>query len=398
MDIVISFDFPPSVGGAHLWLYEVYRRWPTQVAVFTSQLPLEAKTAESVHAFDASQSGQLKIYRVGSYLREINLFSVHYIIETFSQAKQVAKLAQSNEGVSRLYALRAFPEGFIALLAKRLFLRDTMLVTYAHGEEILVAGTSRQLSAMARWVYKGSDAIIANSKNTVGLVRRVCSSARVVCIHPGVDQSYFSGDQLAAREIIRSRYGWSYRAFVLFSVARMEPRKNQAMVIRAVADLRARGYDIRYICSGSGETRSALESLARNLDIQESVVFPGHISDAEKREYLQASDIHIMVSVQYGAMIEGFGIVFIEAAAAGITSIAGNSGGQAEAVLNGKTGLVVDGTSLDQVTEAILKLAVDAELRYRLSKAAKAWAAEHEWDCVVHRTMAALNSLGIEIS
>jgi phosphatidylinositol alpha-1,6-mannosyltransferase len=395
MDVVVSLDFPPEVGGAHLWLYEVYRRWPKQVAVFTSRPPTNAEAVERVNAFDALQSGSLRVYRDASGDREINLLKLSYLLKTFSQARRVAKLAQSDGCKPCLHALRAFPEGFIALLAKRLLLRDAMLVTYAHGEEILVAGSSRQLSAMTQWVYRGSNAIIANSDNTVNLVRRVCPTARVVRVHPGVDESFFFGNRCSAREQMRLRLGWSQDTFVLFSIARMEPRKNQSMVIRAVASLRNKGYDIRYICAGNGETRNSLESLVYDLGVQGSVAFPGQISDAEKREFLQGADVHIMISIQHGAMIEGFGIVFMEAAAAGLPSIAGDSGGQPEAVLDGRTGIVVDGRSFDEVAAAILKLAVDKELRNRLSMAAKSWAQEHQWDQVLQRIVAELNSLKI---
>lgn len=398
MDVVVSLDFLPSVGGAHLWLYEVYRRWPKQVAVFTRRPPADAEAAERVRAFDALLSESLRVHRDALDGQEINLLKLSYLVETLLQARRVAELARSDGGKPRLHALRAFPEGFIALLAKRLFLRGARLVTYAHGEEILVAATSRQLSAMARWVYKGSDAIVANSSNTEDLVRRVYPTARVIRVHPGVDESFFVGDQTVARERIRSRYSWPRDAFVLLSVARMEPRKNQSMVIRAVASLRDKGYDIRYLCAGNGETRSALELLVRELGVRESVVFPGQISDAEKREFFRGADAHVMVSIQHGAMIEGFGIVFIEAAAAGLPSIAGNSGGQAEAVLDGRTGIVVDGTSLGEVTAAILRLATDEKLRDRFRIAAKGWAAEHEWTHVVQRTTAALNEVGIAIS
>ena len=73
--------------------------------------------------------------------------------------------------------------------------------------------------------------------------------------------------------------------------------------------------------------------------------FTGAVSDAEKKLIFAACDIHAMPSVQLGEMIEGFGIVFLEAAAAGKPSICGNIGGQAEAVLDGRTGLVVTATT-----------------------------------------------------
>ncbi len=97
--------------------------------------------------------------------------------------------------------------------------------------------------------------------------------------------------------------------------------------------------------------------------------FTGAVSDAEKKLIFAACDIHAMPSVQLGEMIEGFGIVFLEAAAAGKPSICGNIGGQAEAVLDGRTGLVVDGADLDRVADALRSLVRDRALRQRLGRA-----------------------------
>jgi phosphatidylinositol alpha-1,6-mannosyltransferase len=395
-DIVISQDFLPDIGGAHTWLYEVYKRWPSKVMIVAAAAECDREKQSKQAAFDREEHGNLVIRRGPIGIQDINLASIGFLKRAIRAYRYLARQALADR--CRFHCLRAFPEGILALMCKCIGGGNHSIVCYAHGEEILVAGTSHQLSAMARWVYARSDAIIANSRNTKALVTGLCSAARVACVHPGVDRSFFLGGRTGARERIREHHGWSGDAFVLFSIARMEPRKNQATVIQAVASLRAMGYDVRYICAGGGETRGALESLTGDLMVKGSVVFPGQISDAEKREYFHAADAHILISVQHGAMIEGFGIVFIEAAAMGLPSIAGNSGGQTEAVLDGRTGLVVDGTSLEQVTLAIGRLADDHGLRRRLGVEAKAWAAQFEWDRVVLRTIASLNILGVEIA
>jgi phosphatidylinositol alpha-1,6-mannosyltransferase len=114
------------------------------------------------------------------------------------------------------------------------------------------------------------------------------------------------------------------------------------------------------------------------------------VSEDEKALILAAADIHVMPSVQVGPMIEGFGIVFLEAAAAGIPSIAGNTGGQPEAVLQGETGFVIDGTDLEQIKSAIRCLARDKELRLRMGRAGRCWAKKNDWDRIVERTIFAV--------
>jgi phosphatidylinositol alpha-1,6-mannosyltransferase len=98
------------------------------------------------------------------------------------------------------------------------------------------------------------------------------------------------------------------------------------------------------------------------------------------------ADIHIMPSITYGEVLEGFGIVFLEAAAAGIPSIAGNTGGQAEAVVDGRTGFVVDGTNVETIANAIRQLAENRQLRHEMGEYGRRWASAHEWQTLVDKT------------
>jgi phosphatidylinositol alpha-1,6-mannosyltransferase len=89
-------------------------------------------------------------------------------------------------------------------------------------------------------------------------------------------------------------------------------------------------------------------------------------------------------------MIEGFGMVFLEAAAAGVPTVCGNTGGQPEAVLDMETGIVVDGRDPVGVASAVRQLATDPELRRRLGEHGRRWAAAHAWEHVVERTRQAI--------
>jgi phosphatidyl-myo-inositol dimannoside synthase len=390
MDIVISQDFLPKIGGAHLWLYEVYRRWPSEVRVLTTRYSSHAREALQQHEFDFLKHGALKIYRESSPFESINVFDLRCLTIFQKEVRRISRLA--GRGITCLHCLRAFPEGVVGVLFKRIRRGRSRLITYAHGEEILIAQTSRQLKWMTKLVYACSDLVIANSESTVKLVKGICPKAKVVCIRPGVDAAAFMAGAMNI-EVYKSRLGIPPESVIVSTVARMEPRKNHAMVIRAIGELRRNGLPVTYLCCGDGQERETLIALAQEQSLEKWVHFMGAVTEQEKILVYGASDIYVMPSIQVGEMIEGFGIVFLEAAAAGIPSICGNSGGQSEAVLDRETGLVVDGLRFDQVKNALEILARDKGLRVRMGLRGIEWAKEHDWAKVAERTHSAIGHL-----
>jgi phosphatidyl-myo-inositol dimannoside synthase len=137
-------------------------------------------------------------------------------------------------------------------------------------------------------------------------------------------------------------------------------------------------------------SNASLEQLALDLRVSDRVWFPGRVTEEEKLRLYAAADVHAMPSVRHGPMIEGFGFVFLEAGAAGLPSVCGVVGGQREAVLDGETGLAVDGTDPEAVHSALSRLVHDAGLRRRLGDRGRAFAQERDWERVVPETRAAL--------
>ncbi|MGH9959105.1 MAG: hypothetical protein ACREBC_18570 [Pyrinomonadaceae bacterium] len=175
MDLVISHDFFPKIGGAHYWLYEVYRRWPSRVFLLTTNYERDPRLGQEQREFDDSHHGALKIVRSLDPFKEINLFSLRCLRQFHEQVTTIDGVVGSGDAV--LHCLRAFPEGFLGLLFKMRSPGRPRLVTYAYGEEILIAQTSRQLKVMAKQVYTRSDLIIPNSENTRRLVLELCPKA-----------------------------------------------------------------------------------------------------------------------------------------------------------------------------------------------------------------------------
>lgn len=375
-------DFYPKVGGAHLWLYEVYKRWPTPVLFLVKKNIDDAVTKTRELEFDSKTHGMIKIIRKNIWDDNISLLDKKLYLQNFLFLKTLRRACQCEH--TRVHALRSFPEGITAIISKRIVRRVKKVVVYVHGEELLIANTSRQIKLMARWVYRNADLIIANSNFTKTLLNQFYPGVKAEVVHPGVDSKFFMQSEIE-RKAYRKLLNIPNDTIVLTTVARMEPRKNQSMVIKAVAKLIKDGYRLAYLIGGGGEEKEKLISLSKKLGVENNVFFLGYVTDGEKKRIFCSADIHIMISKQVGCVTEGFGIVFLEAGAAGIPSIGGKVGGQLEAVINGKTGLIVDGENLTEVKHAISYLYSNRKTRIQMGKEGMLWAMDNDWDQVSKR-------------
>lgn len=382
--ILISSDFYPFIGGAHTWMYEVYSRWPETVIVCAndySQTDIEAEQS----AFDAREHGALRIHRFPIQFPDINVLDRSF-------RKHLAEVATGFKRVLPgrrafvLHNLRAFPDGILSFYYKYRYNRSCRIVTYVHGEELNVADSSGQIKLLAKWVISRSDLVIVNSAATEKrLTSFLGRKINVHVTHPGVDSALYCNPSVE-RTALRERWGMNQTDIVLVTMARLELRKNHRMVLQVMAELVNHGIPLRYIIGSDGEQRQMLERYASELGISDQVIFTGFLDDREKRSVYSLSDIHIMPSISHGHMVEGFGIVFLEAGAAGLPSISGISGGQAEAVRHGETGFTVDGTDREQVMDALVLLARDSDLRKKMGSAGRAWARKNDWACVSDHT------------
>lgn len=383
MDIIISQDFFPKIGGAHKWLYEVYKRWPSNVLALVQDYSQDIQLANDQAIFDLRNHGLLTIERHDLLVEDINFLNFFFIRKIFNIFIELKKHIKGD--VAKIHCLRSFPEGIAAVFIKKIFGNKIKVITYAHGEEILTAQTSKQLSFIARWVYQNSDLVIVNSKSTQNLLESFSLSGPVEIIHPGVDTKSFTVEENSLRNF-RAKFKWSDDTIILCSMARMEPRKNHLKVIESINALRKEGFNVAYIIGSDGAEKESLVKLVEDLNLDEFVKFTGYVSEEDRILTFLISDIHVMPSVQVGPMIEGYGIVFIEAAAAGIPSISGNTGGQREALLDGQTGLVIDGLNYIELKNAIQYLIENKSVRLGMGMRGKVWASENDWEVIAKRT------------
>jgi len=387
-DAVFALEFLPKIGGAHLWLYEVYSRWPSPVCAFVQDYSEDKEWQSAQQVQDTMEHGSLIVERR-------DFASVSWSLLCFAGIKSWFRIQKSvlnsrKMGIRRLHFVKAVPEAAFALLNP---FYNAKTIIYAHGEEFLVAKSSSELSRLTRFALKRADLIIANSQSTVELINDFSPNTRIEVIHPGVDVKDFQKSE-SNRQEMRNKWRVDDDTVVLLTMARQEERKNQLGVLQALTKLNYRKSDILYVIGSYGPERGKLEEYVRENDLEDIVLFTGYLSDQERKDSFAAADIHVMPSVQRGAMIEGFGIVFIEAAAVGIPSIAGEVGGQAEAVIDGKTGLVVDGDNQAQLQAALQSLISNSDLRKQMGVAGRYWAAENDWDRIAKKTYDLVMSLG----
>lgn len=243
------------------------------------------------------------------------------------------------------------PAGTIGLMVARTLRRPLHVVAF--GEDVSVARTSRLARTCLRRVFGHANGVLAASRFTASEVVRFGGSIEdCIVVLPAVDTERFARTSAADRDDFRRRHGLEGKQVVL-TVARLEPRKGHDMTLTAVATLVPEFHDIHYVIVGRGD-QTSLRSLADELRVADRLTILDDIGDAELPAAYAAADVFVMVSrPDAQAQVEGFGIVYLEAAAAGLASIAGNLGGCTDAVVHGETGYCVDPTDTVAIAAAI---------------------------------------------
>ena len=344
--LILSELFLPTKGGTAVWAAEVYKRLGgKEIHIVTADVP----GAEAVDTVHPNTIHRLNLRRV-SWLRPESL--VMYARFFF---KSLA-LALSHR-FDAVHAFRALPEGLVAWAVARLTFRP--VVIYAHGEELTTWGRGGKYKAM-RFALCHADRVIANSEHTRDtLLEMGVDPARITIIYPGVDVSVFMpGLDVSG---LREGLGICPDEKLVFSVGRLSRRKGFDQMVRAVAQLHAEGIPVRYVIAGIGEDTDYLDGLIAEHNVQAVVHRIGAVSEADLPRWMNVCDVFAMPNREINGDNEGFGMVFIEAAACGKPSLAGAAGGTGSAVLHQQTGVRVNGTEVAAVAQGLRQLLTQPE-------------------------------------
>lgn len=373
--LLIAENFPPKTGGAARRFWEIYRRQSLdRVRVVTV-------AAEDPAAMDPPWVRRLSKQ---STLRD---FSGAIRTWPFGPTLQSLRDIVRSDGIERIHCGRPLPEGWLALALKAL--DGIPFDCFVHGEEINKHGTgehegfllSRRYRAMTGLALRGASRVIANSESTAAIVRdqwRV-APGRVRISLPGVDTRFFAPASPTSAAAFPE---WRNRRVVLCA-SRLQARKGQDMLMRAVAQAREAAPEVLLVLAGDGPQAAVLRRQASELGLERHVSFLGEVDEPTLRSCYQEADLFALANRQIGTDLEGFGMVLLEAQSCGTPVIAGDSGGTAEALVEGRTGMVVDCTSVAALARAIEELLTDDKKRTAMSAAARdLMLAKFDWDDV----------------
>jgi phosphatidyl-myo-inositol dimannoside synthase len=353
--LLVSNDFPPKVGGIQNYLWDLWRRLDP-----ASYVVLTASSHQAAAAFDAEQAERgVHIERVPEPI----LF-----FPTPGALAAVRRSAREHE-VDMVLLDPALPLG---LLGPRL---DVPYGVILHGAEVTVPGRlPGSRSALAR-VLRDARLVVSAGRYPAAEARRAAPGIadRVVEVPPGVDVSAITPRKAAERRAARVRLGLPAQGPLVVSVSRLVPRKGMDVLIEAANRLAPSYPDLVLAIGGDGRELARLRRLAAASPQRVAVL--GRVSDEDRAALLGAADVFAMAcrSRWLGLEQEGFGIVFLEAAAAGVPQVAGDSGGASEAVLDGVTGVVVEAPGdPGAVAEALRGLLADPAGRRRMGRAGRA--------------------------
>ncbi len=372
--LLLSDIFPPKTGGSGRWFWEIYSRLPRdRVVVAAGEVP-------GADAFDRTHD--LKTLRLPIEMRTRGIRSFRNLKHYWRLASRVGTIIDS-EGITAIHCARNLPEAFVAYLVQKR--RGTAYLCYAHGEDIGVSSTSRELAWMTRRAFAGASLVIANSQNTRDMLLNEWNlpESKVRLFTPGVDTRRFA--PAPPEESIRAELGWTGRT-VLLTVGRLQKRKGQDCLIRALTEIRRTHPHVLYAVLGDGDELPQLKALAEAEGVSECVQFLGEASDETLLRCYRQCDLFVLPNRTIGKDCEGFGMVLLEAQACGKPVVAGASGGTAETMRIPETGRVVACDTPGPLAALLTELLSDpVELRAMGDRGREWVCARFDWDALSRR-------------
>jgi phosphatidylinositol alpha-1,6-mannosyltransferase len=334
----ITNDFPPTVGGIENYIYSIVARWePAEVVVVTRATP-------GSDVVDATLSAQVVRQRVPTLLPTRTL-----------RAKVFDLLAAAT--FDMVHFASALP---LALLGPRI-LREKG-IPYAvtvHGGEF-IAGARLLHPLMQRALGDAAVVLPVSTFTQEAVLSLLDDPPPTEVVSPGVDPAAFSPHRREGRP--------EGRGPVVLCVCRLVARKGPATLIAALPRVLARHPATLLQIIGDGPDRRRLQRSARAKGVAASVRFVGPVPWTSLPGYYAGADVFALPTRErfWGLETEGFPLVYLEAASAGLPAIAGTAGGVGEAVSDGETGIIVDGRSVEETAAAIIRLLDDRALARRM--------------------------------
>jgi phosphatidyl-myo-inositol dimannoside synthase len=368
--LLVTNDFPPRRGGIQSFVHGLARRQPRDsIVVYTSNYPGAAD-------FDAEQPFPVIRHSTG------------LLLPTPAVGARARQLVRDH-GCTAAWFGAAAPLGLLAGALRGAGVEQIVATT--HGHEVGWAMLPGARAALRR-IARECDVVTYLGEYTRSrLDAALGSRTDLRRLTPWVDASRFRSD--GRGRLVRERYRLADRP-VIGCVSRLVARKGQDALIRSLPAIQARVPGTMLLIVGTGKYESTLRRLADRCGVGADVVFTGAVAEDDLPAHYQAADVFAMPcrTRRAGLDVEGLGIVFLEASAAGLPVVAGDSGGAPDAVLAGRSGFVVDGRDEPAIVDRIVALLMDEPLRHRFGAAGLAWVQrDWQWDTLAESLRAMLD-------
>jgi len=355
--LLVTNDFGPRAGGIETFIIGLLERMqPGTVMVFTS------RQTES-ESFDQRWREQYGVHVVRDRSS---------ILLPTPRVTRAIKNIIRREGIESVWFGAAAP---LAVMAKAVRAAGVKkIVALTHGHEVWWAKIppfSLAMKFIGAYVdYLGY--LGEFTRNAIAPSLNKLDREKLIKIAPGIDTEHFSITPRDAALVAELDITDSP---TIVSVGRLVHRKGQDQLVKALPRIIEKFPQVKLIFVGTGPHQKTIEKLMKKLGVEKSVRFIGRIPHEQLPKYFALGDIFAMPSRSrlLGLEVEGLGIVYLEASACGLPVIAGNSGGAPDAVLPGKTGVVVDGTSEKEIADAAIHLLSDMSKSREMGRTGREW-------------------------
>jgi len=272
-----------------------------------------------------------------------------------------------------IHALDGWPYGVMAALGS-LGLKKKLVIT-AIGTGAIQPLYNFWKRPLLKWAYRKADAVTAVSNNTKKEILKVMPDLQIGVINHGVDSEKFK-NQNSKFKIIED-----YKPYIL-SVGALKKRKGLDYSVQALAEIAQHFPDLKYVIVGDGPEKENLQLLITNYQLQKRVIFLKNLSEQELVALYKNAELFILLPQDDHKDIEGFGLVFLEAAAAGLPVVATKDSSAEDAILDGKNGFLVPAKDSQKIAEALSKILSDPQLKKELSENSLEFAKSMNWEKV----------------
>lgn len=360
--VIFTSEFPPGPGGIGNHAYNLARQFAKNHYLVTVITPQRKNHPHE--RFDQSQP-----FRVVRYPEDRS-----YILKLFTIFTTLLKEVTFRKE-TLIICSGSVPLIFGAVLP------SIKRVVILHGHEVLMGGFLFQHSVKA--MLKKYDQIIAVSSFARKKALERLPGLKIKVINNGADlkrfEQFLNSNDSEEKEVR------------LVTLGSLSPRKGQHNVIKALPHLKEYFNDICYHMIGTPYIKEELMDLAKSLNVEDNVIFHGILCDKDVIDIFNKSNIFVMLSEnQQNGDVEGFGIAIIEANYLGLPAIGSKGCGIEDAILDGKTGRVIECNNAMEFKEAIIDILNNYD---QFSNAAKNWARQHDWNIVSEQYLETINEL-----